>query len=260
MYNTFSSPTLTNVTFSGNSAFRFGGGMFNYYPSSPTLTNVTFSNNLADSGGGMYNRDRSHPSLTNVILWGNIATTTLASTPLISHTLIQGSGGSGAGWDTNLGTDGGGNIDADPLFVDAPNDDMHLKEGSPAIDSGGDGSCPLTDLDGVPRPQGEGCDMGAFEFWDVDIYLPMVMRERWMNRNMSRSSAAQGHQHAQGCTFQFFDQPDVVVFASISLLCFCANEMIPTLDKITAIPIKAKGVICSSANRNPSVTATMGLM
>ena len=61
-----SSPTLTNCTFSGNSADS-GGGMYNYDGSSPTLTNCTFSGNSADSGGGMYNTrlladaDQLHP-------------------------------------------------------------------------------------------------------------------------------------------------------------------------------------------------------
>jgi len=54
-----SSPTLTNCTFSHNSASDDGGGMYNYGyqgTSNPTLTNCTFSNNSAsDNGGGMYN-------------------------------------------------------------------------------------------------------------------------------------------------------------------------------------------------------------
>ncbi|MFQ3684770.1 MAG: cadherin, partial [Roseiflexus sp.] len=54
MFNQNSSPTLTNVTFSGNTA-KFGGGMYNFENSSPTLTNVTFSGNTAKFGGGMYN-------------------------------------------------------------------------------------------------------------------------------------------------------------------------------------------------------------
>jgi hypothetical protein len=50
MYNYYSSPTVTNVTFSGNHA-SFGGGMNNIY-SSPTLTNVTFSGNSAIEAAG----------------------------------------------------------------------------------------------------------------------------------------------------------------------------------------------------------------
>jgi hypothetical protein len=73
MYNYSGSLTLTNVTFSGNSAAWKGGGMFNY-SSSPTLTNVTFNGNSAiDWGGGMYNYWNSSPTLTNVTFSGNSA-------------------------------------------------------------------------------------------------------------------------------------------------------------------------------------------
>jgi predicted outer membrane repeat protein len=73
MYNSSSSPTLTNVTFSTNSATR-GGGMYND-SSSPTLTNVTFTGNSATNfGGGMYSTSSSSPTLTNVTFTGNSAT------------------------------------------------------------------------------------------------------------------------------------------------------------------------------------------
>ncbi|MCX6035825.1 MAG: right-handed parallel beta-helix repeat-containing protein [Chloroflexi bacterium] len=74
MYNYSSSPTLTNVTFSGNSAGQYGGGMYNH-SGSPTLTNITFSGNSATYyGGGMYNEGNSKPTLTNVTFSGNSAT------------------------------------------------------------------------------------------------------------------------------------------------------------------------------------------
>ena len=73
VYNVYSSPTLTDVTFSGNSATNYGGGMYNY-KSSPTLTNVTFSGNTATNrGGGMYNDYYSSPTLTDVTFSGNTA-------------------------------------------------------------------------------------------------------------------------------------------------------------------------------------------
>ncbi|CAG0937303.1 partial Collagenase ColH, partial [Thermoflexales bacterium] len=73
MYNSSSSPTLINVTFSGNAA-TFGGGMCNGGGSSPTLISVTFSGNAATySGGGMYN-ESSSPTLSNVTFSGNMAT------------------------------------------------------------------------------------------------------------------------------------------------------------------------------------------
>jgi len=195
MYNDYqSSPTLTNVTFSGNSAnYYYGGGMYNSRSSSPTLTNVTFSGNSANYyGGGMYNYNQSSPSLANVIMWGDTAQTgseiyNYSSLPTISYSDIQNCGGSGASWDTTCGTDGGGNIDADPLFVDADgidntpgtdDDDLHLDTTSPCIDAGDNSAVPTgvtTDLDDNPRfvdiisvvDTGNGTppivDMGAYE-------------------------------------------------------------------------------------------------
>jgi len=195
----YSSPTLTDVTFSGNTATNSGGGMFNG-ASSTTLTNVTFSGNTAtNSGGGMYNSG-SDPTLVNCILWGDSAPGGPEiyndnSTPVIAYSDIQNSGGSGAGWDASLGTDGDGNIDAAPLLVDAAHGDLHLQVNSPAIDAGDNTAVPggiTTDLDGNPRfvdiptapDTGNGTppivDMGAYEaqveepwYW---IYLPLVLR------------------------------------------------------------------------------------
>ena len=76
------SPALSNVTFSGNQASHYGGGMYNdgYNGgvSSPTLNNVTFSGNQTSGG---WRRDvqqwllwrRSSPALSNVTFSGNIA-------------------------------------------------------------------------------------------------------------------------------------------------------------------------------------------
>jgi hypothetical protein len=114
MYNYSSSPALTNVTISGNSAtgtHAYGGGMYNY-SSSPALTNVTISGNSADRGGGMYNRDSSSPMLTNVTISGNSATGTYAygggmhnessSSPVLTNVTISGnSAANGGGMNNN---------------------------------------------------------------------------------------------------------------------------------------------------------------
>jgi hypothetical protein len=143
----------------------------------------------------MYNSSSS-PAIRNSILWGNQdGTGTLASaqihnslsTPVISHTLVIGSGGSGGGWDVTLGTDGGGNLDANPLFVapvdpnDAPTTEgnLRLHPGSPAIDAGDDSYVTTsTDLDGYPRIVGSAVDMGAYERQTIDLtmYLPLIVR------------------------------------------------------------------------------------
>lgn len=184
MYNqSSSSPVLTNVSFSGNYVGSYGGGMYNLN-SSPFLTNVTFSGNYASSykGGGMYNNNNSTPTIQNSILWNNrdssgtgTITATIAndsSTTVISNTLVQGSGGSGEGWNSNTGTDGGNNQDADPLFV-APVDpstapttsgDLHLQTLSPAINTGDNSAVStITDLDGNLRVVNGIVDMGAYE-------------------------------------------------------------------------------------------------
>src|SRR5574341_1313206 len=184
MFNdTNSSPMLTNVTFSGNSADFGGGGIYSQNSSSPTLTNVTFSGNSAgNSGGAMSNNSSSNPMLTNVILWGNTAGSSgpqifnSSSTPVINYSLIQGWAGGGTG-----------NLALDPQFVDADgadnilgteDDNLRLACTSPAINVGdtaalppdtldldGDGNTsePIPyDLDGNPRLDGT-VDMGAYE-------------------------------------------------------------------------------------------------
>ncbi len=52
----------------------------------------------------------------------------------------------------------------DPLFVDAADRDYHLTAYSPAINAGTAEGAPSIDLDGISRPQGEGFDIGAYEY------------------------------------------------------------------------------------------------
>jgi hypothetical protein len=57
-------------------------------------------------------------------------------------------------------------VTADPQFVNntgSPSGDYHLLPSSPAIDRGTPSGAPATDKDGVPRPQGAGFDIGAYE-------------------------------------------------------------------------------------------------
>lgn len=191
MYNlTNSSPTLVNVVFSGNYAEDRGGGMRNNDHSDPVLINVTFTSNSVSlyNGAGLSNHDHSNPVLTNCIFYSNtivvlpnqIANTTY-SNPIISYSDIQGSNGSGDNWDDTLGTDGGGNIDQNPHFVDADgpdgvpgtlDDDLHLENhSSPCVDAGTTSGSPDNDFDGEQRPTAFGVDMGADELvMSADCY------------------------------------------------------------------------------------------
>lgn len=187
MYNkSYSNPRLFNVLFSGNTAGDYGGGIYNQ-SSSTMLMNVTLSGNTATAlGGGIYNHDHGGSNLTNTILWNNTANSgnqvdNSDSTTSIGYSNVQGCGGS-SGWVTSCGTDAGGNIDLNPLFVRDPDPgadgqwdgvdddygDLHLQSGSPAIDTGTNATfhydCPPTDLDGNPRPVNGICDMGAYEY------------------------------------------------------------------------------------------------
>lgn len=165
-------PALTNVVFTGNRAGNAGGAMNNYNGGTPVLTNVSISGNSANFGGGIRNNISCHTVIINTILWGNSAATNgnelynNASTPVISYSIIEGSGGSGAGWNVPLGTDAGGNIDANPLFVDAAAGDLHLAStSSAALNAGTNGApnLPATDLDGNTRVLGGTVDIGAYE-------------------------------------------------------------------------------------------------
>jgi predicted outer membrane repeat protein len=152
------SPRLTNVTFSGNSA-SYGGGLYSS-SGSPTLTNVTFSADSASYyGGGLYNPG-GRATLTNCILWGDRG-----------GEMYNGPGSTAVSYsDVQGGYSGTGNINADPLFVNAAAGDLHLKAGSPCIDAGTNSGAPAFDLDGTPRPiDGKGTgtaitDLGAFEY------------------------------------------------------------------------------------------------
>jgi hypothetical protein len=173
MYNAFGgSPTVVNASFWRNNA-KDGGAMANDNNSSPTLINVSMNGNMATgSGGAIDNAVASNPKITNAVLWGNTASSGMQihndvlSHPVVSYSDVQGSGGSGGGWDTSVGIDGGNNIDSDPLFVNAPNGDLRTNPGSPAINLGNNSAVPAgvtRDLDGNPRITNGAVDMGAYE-------------------------------------------------------------------------------------------------
>ena len=177
MYNIGSSNlSLNNCTVVANRANSYGGGMSNNH-SDLTLTNCTFTGNSAPDGSAIaFNsreqRGQSTAGIIDCILWdgGNIIWINDRSKIAISYSNIQG------GW---LGT---GNIDADPLFAD-PNgpddiydnedDDLCLAPLSPCVDAGDPGYAPgpdKKDIDGNPRVVSGRVDMGAYEFQGI-IYV-----------------------------------------------------------------------------------------
>jgi hypothetical protein len=80
IYNDSGSPTISNCTFAGNTAFIAGGGMYNI-EGSPTLTNCAFIRNgvvehlwdgMPSYGGGI-SSGWGEPKLTNCIFIGNMS-------------------------------------------------------------------------------------------------------------------------------------------------------------------------------------------
>ena len=70
LYN--ASPTLEDMTISGNFIDAWGGGIFLHQYCAPLITNVTINNNTADRGGGI-SLYYSNPVLNNVAIYANTA-------------------------------------------------------------------------------------------------------------------------------------------------------------------------------------------
>ena len=66
-------------------------------------------------------------------------------------------------WLEDIDWDNCGNLDADPVFVDADNHDFRPHPDSPAIDAGKLLAEVTDDIYGTARPQGQGYDIGAYE-------------------------------------------------------------------------------------------------
>ncbi len=176
IYASFSELKVINALIVENNADNFGGGIYTLY--SPTeLINSTISENNAELGGGSYSQG-GLLTVVNSIIWQNyrdgnpnqIGSSTFWNgnpMPVFTNSLIANSGGSSA-WVPNTGTDGGNNIDEDPLFQDAENVNYRLDACSPAVDAGTPDpsglGLPEVDLDGNPRIVNEIIDLGAYEY------------------------------------------------------------------------------------------------
>jgi parallel beta-helix repeat protein len=147
--------TLYNCTVVGNS----GGGAYG------TLYNCLITGNAGESGGALYG--------CTVVgndggVWGTV----------FNSIIYYNTGGNYNEWtvlnyclSTPLPTNGVGNIDADPLFINLVAGDFRLRPDSPCIDAGTNLTDLLTtDLIGLPRVMdgnNDGVarvDMGAHEF------------------------------------------------------------------------------------------------
>lgn len=162
MFITGADANVSNCIFTGNS-----GGGISAGDCEVTVTNCTITANSAFKGGGIFCGEGSSLTVSNSILWYNTA---------VYGEQIYGFGGTAVITYSNVegGSAGVGNIDADPVFVDADDDDYHLNPGSPCIDAGDpsySGEPNETDLEGNPRVVNGRVDMGAYEFIGGIIYV-----------------------------------------------------------------------------------------
>ncbi|MEZ4826763.1 MAG: T9SS type A sorting domain-containing protein [Bacteroidia bacterium] len=177
---------LINCVFSSNSTLGNGGGCYNNSISAMTITNSTFYGNSADgNGGGFYVVSSSSCEFYNSIFWDNIdqSGSTAANSQAWAnnstsaktsyYTLIKGSNGSGGSWSSAF-SDGGHNLDANPLFFDidgndnsscSEDDNFGLSAGSPCINAGTNTAPGITasDAEGESRVQAGTVDLGPFE-------------------------------------------------------------------------------------------------
>ena len=160
-----SAPALTNVTFSGNSAINVGGAIFNT-GSSPTLAYVTFNNNSALGGGAMASTAGGNQVVLDSIFWGDGSeiSTSGGSTTAVSYSVVSG-GYAGTG---NLSTDPGlGSLADNGGFSQT----LSISAASSARDAGDSATCLTVSVDqrAVSRPQGSACDAGAYELVQYKI-------------------------------------------------------------------------------------------
>jgi hypothetical protein len=182
IYNEPVSISINNSTFYNNQA-DVGGGILSYGPGN--IFNSTFANNSAsDQGGGVW--IATFLDITNstffansaVNLGGAIIHPQGASGVVTLRNSILASSPSGGNCSGDF-MDGGNNLvwgdnscparwNADPTLGQLGNfggdtPTIPLLTGSPAIDAIDATACPAADQRGIPRPQGEHCDIGAFE-------------------------------------------------------------------------------------------------
>ena len=149
-----------------NEAISKGGAIFADATSQAWLYNTTMVGNISPVASGAVDAGNNSTRLYNCIVWDNPGGQ-IQGTPQVRYSNVQGS------------VAGEGNIDADPMFVNAASGDLRLQPGSPSIDAGDArqvvGGYPV-DLAGNPRAVNDGdvtdtgvsllglaVDMGAFE-------------------------------------------------------------------------------------------------
>jgi len=176
LYNRGGKVSITNCTFSGNSA-QHGGGIHN--DGKISITNCTISGNVARAwGGGFYNNFGSEALVHHSTIAYNRATIAggwvtgyppfSMSTTLTAQNHARSSCDNSHGEITDLGFNLQGDVGLDPAGLQnngGPTQTIILQAGSPAIGAVTESTpFPDTDQRGWVRPAGLiSCDIGAYQ-------------------------------------------------------------------------------------------------
>lgn len=171
-----------------------GGGVY-FYESSSLVINSIINGchaGLNTGGGGAIAVESNYPAIINSVVYGNTSQGAGAAFAVKSYSGLHVRNcivhGNGAGvnkvgntvsaityYNSNVqvngvfGNSGGGNISADPKFVDASRFDFRLKADSPSINTGKDQFAEsVTDKAGNPRFNGI-IDMGPYEYYAMPV-------------------------------------------------------------------------------------------
>ncbi len=167
---------ILNTTISGNSATRndeSGGGIWINSSGPVNIDSSTVTDNAGPIGGNIgLGSSNSQAFIINTIIGGSIGS---PSCYLEDGAVIISEGynidqGSSCGFNS-IGDKSNTNPLIGPLQNNGGPTDTHaLLETSPALDMG-NVDCPPPDTDqrGIPRPQGDRCDIGAFEVASANI-------------------------------------------------------------------------------------------
>lgn len=171
LYNSSSSPELTNCRFYGNGPAPLGGGaIFNIGGSHPVLINCVLAGNFSDCGGAIFNNSGAPllincslvgneavyeggalntlfgaPVLRNCVVWGNQPDQLFVDAITVAYSCVQG------------GFAGDANVGGDPLLVRSPDPggdgdwgtpdddygDLHPTSGSACADAGNNWALPM---------------------------------------------------------------------------------------------------------------------
>lgn len=139
-----------------------------YHNGSTTYSTIvednTFVNCVFDGGVHLFNLDLEnygHKISNSVITNVQNYTKSTYSSPFPLNVEFENSVFHNNGFTTPSGNN---IIQANPQFVNGPNNDYHLTATSPCIDAGNNSGAPTVDYDGNPRPNNGIVDIGAFEF------------------------------------------------------------------------------------------------